>query len=93
MSNSSVVRLLFDHSALLELSSGNQFRVHAFANAARMSEELALDVGHMVEAETLTTIDGVGTGVAGLVGEPAAPANTPPIIQASTSLGSRLPPT
>lgn len=47
-SNAEVVRFLFDHSALLKVSGDSSFRVRAFANAARMIDELEVDV-----AETL----------------------------------------
>ena len=82
-SNSTVVRLLLDRSALLEPSGGNQFRVRAFANATRMVDELDLDVGHMVEARTLATIDGVGKGVTELVGEFVR--TGPPVIMRNSS--------
>jgi DNA polymerase (family 10) len=68
-SNTEVVRFLFDHSALLELSGDSSFRVRAFANAARMIDELEVDVADMAAAGTLTSIEGVGQGVAELVTE------------------------
>lgn len=68
-SNAEVVQFLFDHSALLELSGGNGFRLRAFANAARMIDELEADVAEMAAAKTLTSIDGVGRGVAEIVAE------------------------
>ena len=68
-SNREVIRFLFDHSALLELDGANDFKVRAFANAARMIEELEVDVAEMAAEGTLTSIEGVGKGVAELITE------------------------
>ena len=68
-SNAEVVQFLFDHSALLKLSGADGFRLRAFANAARMIDELEVDLAEMAAAKTLTSIDGVGKGVAELVTE------------------------
>ena len=68
-SNREVIQFLFDHSELLELDGANDFKVRAFANAARMIEELEADVAEMAAEGTLTSIEGVGKGVAELITE------------------------
>lgn len=53
----------------MELAGLNPFRVRAFANAARMLEELEVDIAGMSAADTLTQVDGIGKGVAEAVAE------------------------
>ncbi len=64
-----IVQYLQRHASLMELSGANSFRVRAFVNAARMLEELEVDIPQMAQQGTLTEIDGVGKGVAEFIGE------------------------
>ena len=67
--NGRIIRFLKRHAALMELAGLNAFRVRAFDNAARMLEELEVDISEMSDAGTLTGIDGIGKGVAASVAE------------------------
>lgn len=67
--NGRIIRFLKRHAALMELAGLNAFRVRAFDNAARMLEELEIDIAEMSDAGTLTEIDGIGKGVAAFVAE------------------------
>ncbi|MBT3344472.1 MAG: DNA polymerase/3'-5' exonuclease PolX [Gemmatimonadetes bacterium] len=58
-----IIHFLQRHASLMELSGANAFRVRAFANAARMLEELEVDIPLMLDSGSLTEIDGVGKGV------------------------------
>jgi DNA polymerase (family 10) len=54
----------------MQLNGDNAFRVRALANGARMIEELEeVDVVELSRQETLTAVEGVGKGIAELVGE------------------------
>lgn len=68
-SNRDIVAFLQRHAALMELAGHNPFRVRAFANAARMLEELEVDIAQMSAAGTLTDLDGIGRGVAEFIAE------------------------
>ncbi len=67
--NRRIVRFLKRQAALMELAGLNAFRVRAFDNAARMLEELEVDIAEMSDAGTLTGIDGIGKGVAAFIAE------------------------
>ena len=67
--NADIVTFLKRHASLMELAGKNGFRVRAFENAARMLEELEVDIGDMSAAGTLTEIDGIGKGLAEFVEE------------------------
>ncbi|HJP32724.1 MAG TPA: DNA polymerase/3'-5' exonuclease PolX [Candidatus Latescibacteria bacterium] len=67
--NADIVGFLKRQAALMELAGQNSFRVRAFDNAARMLEELEVDIVEMSAAETLTEIDGIGKGLAEFVAE------------------------
>ena len=67
--NGRIIRFLKRHAALMELAGHNAFRVRAFANAARMLEELEVDIAEMSATGTLTGMDGIGKGVAAFVAE------------------------
>ena len=67
--NGRIIRFLKRHAALMELAGLNAFRVRAFDNAARMLEELEVDIAEMSDAGTLTGIDGIGKGVAAFIAE------------------------
>ena len=67
--NAEIVAFLKRHAALMQLAGQNSFRVRAFDNAARMLEELEVDIADMSTAGTLTEIDGIGKGLADFVTE------------------------
>ena len=67
--NARIIRFLKRQAALMELAGLNAFRVRAFDNAARVLEELEVDIAEMSAAGTLTGIDGIGKGVAAFVAE------------------------
>ena len=67
--NGRIIRFLKRHAAMMELAGLNAFRVRAFDNAARMLEELEVDIAEMSSAGRLTEIDGIGKGVAEFVAE------------------------
>lgn len=64
-----IVHFLQRHASLMELSGANAFRVRAFANAARMLEELEVDIAGLLAEGSLTQIDGIGKGVEEFVRE------------------------
>lgn len=68
-SNAEIVAFLKRQAALMELAGQNGFRVRAFDNAARMLEDLEVDVADMSAAGTLTEIDGIGKGLAEFIAE------------------------
>lgn len=68
-SNTDVVAFLKRQAAIMELAGQNGFRVRAFDNAARMLEDLEVDVADMSAAGTLTEIDGIGKGLADFIAE------------------------
>ncbi len=67
--NADIVTFLKRHASLMELAGKNGFRVRAFENAARMLEELEVDIADMSATGTLTEIDGIGKGLAEFIGE------------------------
>ena len=67
--NADIIAFLKRHAALMELSGQSGFRVRAFDNAARMLEDLEVDVVEMSAAQTLTEIDGIGKGLADFIAE------------------------
>jgi DNA polymerase (family 10) len=67
--NADIIAFLQRHASLMELSGQSGFRVRAFDNAARMLEDLEVDVVEMSAAQTLTEIDGIGKGLADFIAE------------------------
>ena len=67
--NPEIIAFLRRHAALMEFAGTKPFGVRAFDNAARMLEELEVDIADLSAAGTLTDLDGIGKGVAGAVGE------------------------
>jgi len=66
MTNKEIARLLKETAALLELTGANPFRVRAFSGAARTIERMQ---GRLVDVDDLTTITGIGRGLASQIGE------------------------
>ena len=67
--NSEIIAFLRRLAALMEFAGTKPFGVRAFDNAARMLEELEVDIAELSAAGTLTDLEGVGKGVAGAVAE------------------------
>ena len=68
-SNAEIIAFLKRFAALMELGGQSGFRVRAFDNAARMLEDLEVDIVEMSAAGTLTEIDGIGKGLADVITE------------------------
>jgi DNA polymerase (family 10) len=56
-------------AVLLEIDGANSFKVSAYQRALRALAEFSGDLPAMIEAKTLTSIDGVGKGIADTVTE------------------------
>ena len=68
-SNQEIAAFLNELSILMELKGENAFRTRAYTNAARTFEMLEEDIAAMLHQGTLTSLKGVGQGLADLVGE------------------------
>jgi DNA polymerase (family X) len=64
-----VARVLAEIAALGELNDMDSFRVRAFLNAARLLEGTEADLDALARAGRLTTLRGIGPGLAAVVGE------------------------
>ncbi|HET7460215.1 MAG TPA: DNA polymerase/3'-5' exonuclease PolX [Longimicrobium sp.] len=64
-----VAGVLHEISMLLEVVGGDPFRAKAYANAARRIEASGADLEELAAAGKLTTLPGVGAGIAGVIGE------------------------
>jgi DNA polymerase (family 10) len=69
MNRETLVRILRETAALLELEGANVFRVRAYENAARTFEGLADEPQDLLEQGRLAELAGVGPGLAQAVGE------------------------
>ncbi|MGA8006454.1 MAG: helix-hairpin-helix domain-containing protein, partial [Burkholderiales bacterium] len=59
--NADIARVFEEIAELLELESGNPFRVRAYRNAARLVGGLRLDIAaHLAEGKTLPKLSGIG---------------------------------
>jgi DNA polymerase (family 10) len=61
--------LLADIGTLLELNGEDTFRARAFTNAARALEGVDADLTALALADELTSLRGIGSGIAGVVRE------------------------
>ena len=68
-SNQEIAAFLNELSILLELRGENAFRIRAYTNAARTFEMLEENISAMLQQGTLTSLKGVGQGLADLVEE------------------------
>jgi len=59
-----VARTLSEIAVLLELKGENPFKMRAYENAARAVEGISEDLGTLIEAGTLTEVDGIGDSTA-----------------------------
>lgn len=64
MTNKKIARLLRETADLIKLAGGNQYRARAFANASRQIDRLETPVTQHAQEDTLTSIPGVGQGMA-----------------------------
>jgi len=71
--NADIARVFEEIADLLELESGNPFRVRAYRNAARMVEGLRLDLAaQLTQGKTLPKLPGVGADLGAKIAEIAA---------------------
>jgi len=64
MTNKDIVRALGETADLIELTGGNRYRANAFNRAARALKGLDAEIAEAIDNETLTDIDGIGSGMA-----------------------------
>jgi len=60
----SIVHLLDDISILMEVNGDNPFRVRAYRKAAQVIQSTTEDIAALVKNKTLTTLNGIGPGIA-----------------------------
>ncbi|CAN5707237.1 helix-hairpin-helix domain-containing protein [soil metagenome] len=64
-----VARILSEIAALGELNGLDSFRIRAFQNGARLLEGTEADLSELARTDQLTTLKGIGPGLAGVVRE------------------------
>ncbi|MEX2571476.1 MAG: DNA polymerase/3'-5' exonuclease PolX [Gemmatimonadota bacterium] len=64
-----VAKVLAEIGLLLELHGESSFRARAFTNAARALEGLEADLQALAKQDRLTSLKGVGAGIAGVIKE------------------------
>ena len=64
-----VARLLAEIGTLMELNGRDTFRARAFGTAARLLEGTDADLEALARTDRLTTLRGVGEGIAGIIRE------------------------
>lgn len=69
MDNKSVAKILEEIGVMIELTGGNPFRAQAHYNGARIIETLSEPVESLVKSEQLTSIKGIGKGLADKITE------------------------
>lgn len=67
--NPDVIRMLEEYADLMEIRGENSFRVNAHRRAARSIEDLAVDIREVAARGELTTIPGIGQGIAEKISE------------------------
>ncbi|MEE8143067.1 MAG: DNA polymerase/3'-5' exonuclease PolX [Planctomycetota bacterium] len=67
MDKSDIVKVFEEMRAILELRGENVFRIRAFENGARALEDWEGDLEEMVESGGLTSIHGIGKGLATII--------------------------
>ena len=65
----SIVHLLDDISILMEVNGDNPFRVRAYRKAAQVIQSTTEDIAALVKNKTLTTLNGIGPGIADTITE------------------------
>ena len=70
MDNSSIAQVLHEIADILEIKGENLFRIRSYRMGAESVQALAHDLVGMVErGEKLTTLQGVGSGIAAKIEE------------------------
>ena len=69
MTNKEIARVLKDTSAMIDLTGGNPHRSRAMSNAGRTLERIEERVTDLVQTEKLTSIRGIGSGLAAQIKE------------------------
>lgn len=64
MTAAKIADILNEMAILLELSGANRFRVNAYSNGARIIKNLDQPLDELIEAEKLTSVKGIGSGLA-----------------------------
>ena len=64
MDNRDYARVLSEIADLMQIKGANRFRIRAFENAARAIETLELPLESVIDDGDLTTIKGIGEGIA-----------------------------
>ena len=67
--NQEIAEVLYHIAELLELKGENTFKIRAYNKAARAVEGLSTDIEEIYAAEELESIPGVGSAIAGKIGE------------------------
>ncbi len=62
--NAELVRIFQEMAAVLELTGASGFRVNAYTRAARVLNDLTVDVADLADHKSLLAIDGIGDGTA-----------------------------
>jgi DNA polymerase (family 10) len=69
MDKNRVADILEEMGTLLELKDDNPFKIRAYHNAAQVVSSIPDDLSSLVESKTLTTIKGIGAGLAEVITE------------------------
>lgn len=69
MTNKEIARILKSTSAMVDLTGGNPHRSRAMSNAGRTLERIDEKVTDLVESDQLTSIRGIGNGLAAQIKE------------------------
>ena len=69
MTNKDAADLLHDFADVLEIRGANTFRVRAFRTASRRVDSLTVDLRVLIDDNSLTKIQGIGKGIAGVLNE------------------------
>ena len=71
MDRKSISHLLEETALCLELAEANQFKVRAYANAARTILKAGLDEDEMADIKKLKSLQGIGPAIAESIAEAA----------------------
>lgn len=69
MKNKEIASLFHSTADILEILDANRFRINAYRRAARVVEDLTVDVAELVESDELTGLPGIGQGTADAIVE------------------------
>jgi DNA polymerase (family 10) len=77
MEKKDIAAVLEEMGTLLELQGANPFKSRAFHNASRAVEGITGDIGAMAAAGELTSIKGIGSGIAAVISDLALRGKSP----------------